>query len=254
MSDDKRALPDIAAPPAVPDIKAAWLPRRKATLITYEKGAIEARDRPTGRLIAWYEPGLALPELPDLVALFPSPPDAWFHARIAGLLMEAEHSILRGRVTPRDMRKALGKMIGRPERASDILRDNPVLARTLGLQAIYTGAPIDKRTLVKARRAFKAERGRHADENRRFLLEEVTRLAVDYGLDLRLPQHRDERDSGVTPFFTFARAMIGAVITRVFERAPNPDKIVIRRLAPFRCSRVALLDALERAKERVKSP
>lgn len=119
----KSALVQAAA---VPDIGAAWIPRRKATLITYEKGAIELRDRPTGRLIAWYEPGLVIAELPDLVALFSSPPDAWFAPRIRGILMEAEYAIRRGRVTPRDMYKALGQMLGRPGRAGEIFRANPV--------------------------------------------------------------------------------------------------------------------------------
>jgi hypothetical protein len=252
MTIHDTSTPAPAQADAAPDIGAAWIPRRKATLITYEKGAIEVRDRPTGRCIAFYKHCLKLPELSDLVALFSSPPDAWFPARVAGLLMEAEYSILRGRVTPRDMYKALGQMLGRPERAGEIFRDNPVLARTLTLQAIHTGTPIDKRALVKARKAFKKEgRGRRPDDTRAFFLEEVKQIAIDYGMNMRLPQHRDE--GGVTPFFAFTKAMISIVVVLVMERNHKPGKEVIRRLAPFRCSRTALLDALERLKRTKES-
>ena len=245
---DNNSTPPRVQAAAMPDIGAAWIPRRKATLITYEKGAMELRDRPTGRLVAWYEPGLLIAELPDLVALFPSPPDQWFAPRIHGIIMEAEHSILRGRMTPRDMHKALGQMLGRPERAGEIFRANPVLARTLTLQAVYTGTPINKRALVKARKAFKPGRGPRPKETREFFLDEVKQIAVEYGMDLRLPQHRDERDGGVTTFFSFARAMVNIVIAHVIERNPDIDKDELRRrrLAPFRLSPSALIDALER--------
>ena len=246
-SDNTSAMAPAQAA-AVPDIGAAWIPRRKATLITYEKGAIELRDRPTGRLIAWHEPGLSIAELPDLVALFSSPPDAWFAPRIRGIIMEAEYAILRGRTTPRDMYKALGQMLGRPERAWEIFFANPILARTLTLQEIYTGTPINKRALVLARKAFKPGRGPRPKETREFFLDEVKHIAVEYGMDLRLPQHRDESDGGVTPFFSFARAMVDIVIAHVLERHPNIDRDEVRRrrLAPFRLSRIALIDALER--------
>ena len=249
-NEDDTSTPAPAQADAVPDIGAAWIPRRKATLITYEKGAIELRDRPTGRLIAWYEPGLVIAEIPDLVALFSSPPDAWFAPRIHGILMEAEYAILRGRVTPRDMHKALGQMLGRPERAGEIFRANPVLARTLTLQAIHTGTPIDKRALVKARKAFKPGRGPRPKETREFFLEEVKQIAVEYGMNTQLPQHHDKREGGVTRFFSFTLAMVDILVARVMERCPDIDKDELRRrrLAPFTWSRVALLDKLEHLK------
>ena len=50
MTNDS-STPAPAQAAAAPNIKAAWIPRRKATLIVYEKGALKVRDRPTGRLI-----------------------------------------------------------------------------------------------------------------------------------------------------------------------------------------------------------
>jgi hypothetical protein len=72
-------------------------------------------------------------------------------------------------------------------------------------------------------------------------------------MELRLPQHRDEREHGVTPFFTLVLAVIDIVCSRVYTGREPPDTAVRRRLAPFRCSRVALLDALERARQAVQA-
>ena len=257
------------APLAVPD--AEW--RRPGDIIINEyesaedgvAGAVSIIDPKTGRCLAWcgpdFPPGhrqAAVPaaDLADLAAFIPSSADEWFGPRVRGLVIDATHSVVRGRTTARDMRALLGKMLGRPNSAPEILRSNRVLELCMQMMTALIGDPrgIATKLLSEMRAAFEIKRGRPANDTRAFFLKEVMQLAVDYGLDLRLPQHRDTREVGATPFFTFAQTMNFTVVTRVFETQPNPSQEVIRRLAPFRCSRVALLDALERTKEKRKNP
>ena len=104
--------------------------------------------------------------------------------------------------------------------------------------------------LSEMRAAFEIKRGRQANETRGFVFRELKQLAVDYGLDTRLPAREGV---ATTQFFTFVRAMNSMVVRRVYQAQPNPGQEVIRRLAPFHWSRSAILAALERTKERRKS-
>ncbi len=103
--------------------------------------------------------------------------------------------------------------------------------------------------LAKVLDAFPVQRGRPADETRDFFLEELTQIAIDYGMPLQLPQDRDEREGGVTPFFTFVLACIDLVLSRVGDT--KLDAAIRHRAASFNWSRIALLHALERIKEKL---
>ena len=271
MRNDNSSPPGRAQQTSLAVPNAEW--RRPGDIIINEyesqdseiASAISIIDPETGRCLAWCGPDFppehrlaAVPstDLAELAALFPHPPDAWFGPRVRGLAMEATHSVLRGRTTARDMRSLLGKMLGRPKGAAAVLRSNRVLELCMQMMTALIGDPrgMTAKLLSEMRAAFEVTRGRPANETRAFFLKELMQFAVNYGLDLRLPQHRDTREVGATPFFTFAQTMNFTVVTRVFETQPNPSQEVIHRLAPFRCSPVALLDALERVKKRRKSP
>ena len=258
-----------ASPLAGPDVE--WRRPGDVMIIELESreegvaDAVSVIDQETGRCVAWcgpdFPPGhrqAAVPaaDLADLAALFPHPLDAWFGPRVRGLAIEATHSVLRGRTSHREARGLIGRMLGRPKSAPEILHSSRTLELCMQMMTALIGDTrgIATKLLSEMRAAFEIKRGRPANDTRAFFLKEVMQIAVDYGLDLRLPQHRDTREVGATPFFTFAQTMRFMVVSRVFEAAPNPGAEVIRRVAPFRCSPVALLDALERTKEKRKSP
>ena len=135
----------------------------------------------------------------------------------------------------------------------DSLRPNRTLQIPLLMLAIVGRARSLVDVITWARDAFEKPKGRPADETRRTFVEELVRLAIDNGMDVRLPQHRDERNIAGTAFFTFVLGMVDVVVSRVYgaSTAP-PSEAVRRRLATFQCSRIALLDALERARDAVQ--
>jgi hypothetical protein len=226
--------------------------------------ALMAIDIRSGRPLAFWGPDFppehkqgSVPETNELMKIFESAPDASFAPRIRGLVIGTVHAIRYGWRTPRDARNALDAIIATPEKLPADRQVNWLMQLTLSflnvdpVQAITRSLEI----LTEMRAAF-AEvvgRGRPRDETRSFLLEELAWLALDNGMELRLPQHRDEREHGVTPFFTLVLAVIDIVCSRVYTGREPPAAAVRRRLAPFRCSRVALLDALERARQAVQA-
>ncbi len=211
-----------------------------------------------GRWIAFWSPDDDYPpghplapvsEIVELAKLFDPAPDPWFEPRVRGLVIGAVHSIVRGWQTPRNARDALTAMLATPES----LHPSRTLQLFLYLLAMVGVGKNLTNLIAQARDTFEKPKGRPADETRRFFLEELVRIAIDNGMDVRLPQHRDERNTAGTAFFVFVLGMIDVVVSRVYgaSTAP-PSEAVRRRLATFQCSRIALLDALERAREAVR--
>ena len=197
-----------------------------------------------------------MPEVVELAKLFDPPPDPGFEPRVRGLIIGSVHVVLHGERTARNARDALTAILKAPE---TLPTDRPTQRF---LQMLFAGMdPLaamsrSRQILTEARAAFVEVigRGRPADETRAFFLQELVRIARDNGMELGLPQHRDQRNTAVTPFFTFALAMVDIVVSRVFGASPAPpSEAVRRRLVPFQCSRVGWLDALERAREAIKT-
>jgi hypothetical protein len=227
----------------------AWLQKRELVSVIELEGqgvedAVAIIDPQSGRMMAFigpdFPPGhrlasISANDMAELAALFDHT-DAWFGPRLRGVIIGTTHAILHGWNTARDARALLKKT------PAEILLDRHgrrflALLVTVGMQ------------LAKTLDAFTVGRGRPADETRGFFLEELTRIAIDNGMELQLPQDRDEREGGITAYFTFILACIDLVLARVGDAKLDPA--VRRRAAAFTWSRIALLHALERTKEKL---
>ena len=189
-------------------------------------------------------------EIVELAKLFDPPPDPGFEPRVRGLVIGTVRAIRHGWQTPRDARAALTAILKAPES----LLPSPTLQRFLHLLAMVGLGKNSLDLITRARDAFEKPEGRPADETRRFFLEELVRIARDNGMEVRLPQHRDERSNTAgTAFFMFVLAVVDIVAARTYGASSAPPSEAVRhRLAAFQCSRIALLDALERAREAVQ--
>ncbi len=230
--------------------KLTWLQHREAVAVVELEGqdvedAITIIDAKSGRMLAFIGPkfppehrlaGVEAHDLAELAALFEHV-DEWFAPRLRGLIIGTVYSIQHGWSTVRDARAVIG---GGP---LQMLRHQHG-RRFLNL---LVNAGIE---LANALDAFPTRRGRWGDETRKFLLEELTRIAADNGMPLDLPQDRDQRDGGVTPFFTFVLAVIELILDRVDIGAGAGIR---QRANSFRWSRIALLHALDRVKKTRKT-
>jgi len=221
--------------------------------------AIAVIDFMTGRLLAFLGPefppehrlaSLDRNDVAELTAIFEEPPNQWFVPRVRGVVAGSVYAISHGWSTPRETRKLLDQMLAKPDSARQVLLTHPSLKRFLQMLLGGMSKIEAAHWFAEVPASFPVVRGRPPDETRSFFLEEVTRIAIDNGLEPRLPQHRDERETGVTPFFTLVLAVVDIVRGRVHGAEPL-NEVVRRRLAPFRCSRIAWLDALERARETI---
>lgn len=244
----ERPAADLAkAPPCFMEglDDVAWLRRRDIAIIELEGqgdigDAVAVIDARTGRMLAFigpdFPPGHRLApidagDMAELVDLFDHV-DEWFEPRLRGIVAGAAYGIRRGWRTARDARALLGKP------PAEILVDRH--GRRFLELLVNAGMQI-----AKVLDAFPIGRGRPADESRAFFLEEMTRIAIDNGLELRLPQDRDQREGGVTAYFTFILAGIDIVLART----AGGDATSRRRAARFKWSRIALLHALDRIKK-----
>jgi hypothetical protein len=228
----------------------AWLQREPLVAIQELEGdgiadAISIIDADNGRMLAFigpdFPPGDKLAnidaaDLAELIKLFDHV-DAWFAPRLRAVVCSTAYAIRHGWSTHRD--------------AHALLKKSPVeiVQHRHGrrfVQMLVTAGI----SLARAREFFPALRGRPADETREFFLEQLAKIAIDNGMELRLPQDRDPREGGVTAFYTFVLAVIDIVLSRVLDTAGS-DPAVRRRAAAFRWSRIALLHALERVKEKL---
>jgi hypothetical protein len=226
-----------------------WLQKREFVAIIELEGqgvedAVAVIDAQSGRMIAFIGPdfpagdrlaSIDAGDMAELAALFDYV-DAWFAPRLRGLIAGTVYAITHAWRTARDVRALLSKP------PAEIVLDRHG-RRFLALLAAA------QMSLSKALDAFPVLRGRPADETRAFFLEELARIAVDNGMELQLPQDRDQREGGVTPFFTFVLAVIALVLERVEDDRADPA--VRRRAAAFNWSRIALLHALERIKKKL---
>ncbi len=227
-----------------------WLRHRDAVAIIELEGqdvedAVAVIDAQSGRMLAFIGPdfppphrlaGIDARDIAELAALFEHV-DEWFAPRLRGLIINTTYAIQNGWNTARDARRVLS---GSPLE---------ILQHRHGRRFLNLLVNAGMR-LAEALEAFRVEAGRPADETRKFLLEELTRIAADNGMPLDLPQDRDEREGGVTPFFTFVLAVIELVLSRVVDTGVTDA--VRRRANSFRWSRIALLHAVERAKKTCK--
>ena len=257
MSDDPSEVGSLT------QIMSAFPPwmRRNDIAVAELKGldgvedAAVAINRESGRLLAFWGPDFppghafaAVHEIVELAKLFDPPPDPGFEPRVRGLVIGTVHAIRHGWQTPRDARDALTAILKAPES----LLPSRTLQRFLHLLAMVGLGKNPLDLITRARDAFEKPEGRPADETRRFFLEELVRIAIDNGMDPRLPQHRDQRNTG-TAFFMFVLAVVDIVAARTYGASSAPPSEAVRhRLAAFQCSRVALLDAAERAREAVQ--
>jgi hypothetical protein len=230
----------------------AWLRRRNVGIVELEgqgdvADAVVVIDALSGRTMAFIGPDfpeghrlapINADDVEELAALFDRV-DAWFAPRLRGVVASATHAILHGWRTARDARALLSKT------PAEVLSDRHG-------QRFLAFLVTAKMQLAEALDAFRVGSGRPADETRAFFLEELARIALDNGMPLQLPQDRDEREGGVTPFFTFVQACIDVVLSRVGGAALDPA--VRRRAASFNWSRIALLHALERIKKKLAKP
>ena len=226
----------------------AWLQKRELVSVIELEGqgvedAVAVIDVQSGRMLAFVGPdfpaghrlaSIDAGDMAELAALFDHGVDEWFAPRIRGVIVGTAHAILHGWGRARDARALLA---GNP---IEMLQHRQ--GRRFLRLLVATGIK-----LTEALKAFPSRRGRQANETRAFFLAELTRIAIDNEMEPRLPQHRDPREGGVTPFFTFVLAAIDIVLSRVGGDAA--DSATRRRAAGFRWSRIALLDALERARE-----
>jgi hypothetical protein len=206
--------------------------------------AVAVIDAQSGRMLAFLGPdlpsghrlaGIDAGDMAELIKLFDHGVDAWFVPRMRALVAGTAHAILYGWSTARDARA--------------LLTGGPIemLQHRQGRRFLHLLISAGIR-LTEALTAFPSQRGRPADETRAFFFEELARIAIDNGMELQLPQDRDPRESGVTPFFTFVLAVIDIVISRVYDTG-STDQAVGRRAAAFKWSRIAVLHALRRVAE-----
>jgi hypothetical protein len=230
----------------------AWLQQREQPVALLELqgqdgigDAVAVIDAQNGRCLAFVGPdfppghrlaGVDASDLTELIELFDHV-DEWFEPRLRGLVTGTVFGIVHGWATARDARALLSKQ------PAEIIRHRH---GQRFLQLLH-GAGVQ---LAKALDAFPVQRGRRADETRTFFLEELARIARDNGMKLRLPQDRDQREGGVTPFFTFVLATIDIALNRVYAGG-ELDTAVRRRAAGFTWSRIALLHALGRVIEKL---
>ena len=241
-----------------------WLSNSRGVMVVELEGsngvadAIGVIDQRTGRQLAFIGPDfpaehdLASLEQADadvFAAIFGQTLDEWFLPRVRGVIGGSVFAIKHGWKTPHDARAAMTKLLkARPSQQAMVLRDNRPMQRLLdGLPEL----PIDRRrrTLAMVRDAFPPERGAPGDANRRFFLEALTGIARDAGCPLVLPSRDNEE--ATTQFFDFIVRAREIVLDRVAEDLDRPP--VRRRLAPFACSRIALLSALSGLRQVVQN-
>ena len=230
----------------------AWMRRRDGYVAIVElegqdvEDAAAVIDLESGRTLAFLGPdfpprhplaGIDADDMAELVKLFDHGVDAWFAPRMRGVIASTAHAYGWG--TARDARALLA---GNPIEALEQRQGRRFLS-------MLKGAGIK---LTEALEAFPSRLGRAADQTRSFFLGELTRIAAENGMELRLPQDRDEREGGITPFFTFILAAIDIVLSRVGEDSGFSNSAVRRRAAGFRWSRIALLHALRRAQKKLE--
>jgi hypothetical protein len=240
-----------------------WLRQSRGVLVIDLKGeglpdAIAVIDARAGRMLAFIGPEfppshpLAALEPTDIdafTAIFEGVPNQWFLPRVRGVIAGTVHAIRYGLKTPRSANQAIAKLLrSRPSQQPTILRDNRPMQRLLdGLSQ----QPADqrRRILKQIGEAFPPERGNLGDENRTFFLQAITDIARDAGCPLTLPT-RDDEDATTTLFAFVLRAREIVLDRAIEETVTRP--FVRRRLAPFNCTRVALIDAVERVRQSVQ--
>jgi hypothetical protein len=225
----------------------AWLRREPTAMMIELEGdgiedAVAIINAESGRMLAFigpdFPPGERLAsinaaDMAELLKLFDHV-DAWFAPRLRAVICSTAYAIRHGWSTARDAHALLNKApveIVQHRQGRRFLR----LLVTAGI------------TLARAREFFPSLRGRPADGTRQFFLEQLARIAGDNGMELRLPQDRDQREGGVTAFHTFVLAAIDIVLSRAYDAEIDPA--VRRRAAAFHWSRIALLHALSRVLE-----
>ncbi len=228
-----------------------WLRGRDVAVVELEgqgdiADAVAIIDAQSGRMLAFIGPDFPVGhrlasidagDVAELAALFDRV-DVWFASRLRGLIAGTAHGIKYGWRTARDARALMSKT------PAEILVDR----HGRRFLELLVNAGME---LAKVLDAFPIGRGRPANETRAFFLEELARIAIDNGMPLQLPQDRDPREGGVTPFFTFVMAGIDIVLSRV---GAGENRAVRRRAAGFNWSRIALLHALERIKKKLAKP
>jgi hypothetical protein len=228
--------------------------------------AIAIVDRDTGRLLAFLGPDLPHEDrhaslddadIADLAKLFTPPPNAWFAPRLRGLVFQAAHEVLHGWRGARDAKAMLDRMIETPSAVDEIMReDRQAQFLTPFFAALSTAVghnPLailqhSRSLLLEAREAFIEiiPRGRPTDETREAFLMELSLLALDNGMAMALPHHRDA-DTAMTPLLAFGLTARNIVVNRVQQATKGQLPAAARhRLASFRCSNLALIQALER--------
>jgi hypothetical protein len=245
MTDDENAL--RVAPRQLP-ADAFWLHKREAVIVLELEGqgsddAIAVIDAQSGRMLAFLGPdfpsghrlaGIDGGDMAELIKLFDHGVDAWFAPRMRGLVIGTTQAILYGWSMARDARALLSNPNEMPRH-----RQGGRFLRFLITADIK---------LTEALEAFPSQRGKPPDETRAFFFKELARVALDNGMELRLPHDQDQRQGGVTPFFTFVLAAIDIVLTRVHD-ARSADRAVRHRAARFDWTRIAQLHALRRIVE-----
>ena len=170
-----------------------WLRREHIAVVQFEdkdniESAAAAIDTRSGRWLAFWgpnfppeDPRAMVSEFMELAEILNPPPDIWFPHRVRGLVISTTHAILHGWQTPRDARSALAAILKTPE----TLQPSRPMYWFLELLALAGGGKTLIEVLTKAYADFAdiGGRGRPPDETRLFFLEEITRIAIDNGME-----------------------------------------------------------------------